>query len=55
MEFSNATDGIMNIKLHQPTGIKEIIELNRIEYNNNHRETRRHVLLEAHGPYDRCL
>lgn len=62
MEISDAEDGIMHIKLHQPTGIteivvteaegKEIIELNRIEYNDNHRETRRHVSLEAYDPYD---
>ncbi|MFR3280328.1 MAG: RNA polymerase sigma factor [Lactobacillus paragasseri] len=61
MEISDATDGSMHIKLHQPTGIKEItvteakgkeiIELNRIEYNDNHRETRRHVSLEAYDPY----
>lgn len=61
MEISDAKDGSMRIKLHQPTGIKEItvteaegkeiIELNRIEYNNNHRETRRHVSLEAYDPY----
>ena len=60
MEISDAKDGSMRIKLHQPTGIKEItvteaegkeiIELNRIEYNNNHRETRRHVSLEAYDP-----
>ena len=63
MEISDAEDSIMHIKLHQPTGIteivvteaegKEIIELNRIEYNDNHRETRRHVSLEAYDPYDR--
>ena len=61
MEISDAEDGIMQIKLHQPTGIKEItvteaegkeiIELNRIEYNDNHRETCRHVSLEAYDPY----
>lgn len=61
MEISDAEDGSMHIKLHQPTGIKEItvteakgkeiIELNRIEYNDNHRETRRHVSLEAYDPY----
>ena len=61
MEISDAKDGSMHIKLHQPTGIKEItvteakgkeiIELNRIEYNDNHRETRRHVSLEAYDPY----
>lgn len=61
MEISDAKDGSMRIKLHQPTGIKEItvteaegkeiIELNRIEYNDNHRETRRHVSLEAYDPY----
>ena len=62
MEISDAEDGVMHIKLHQPSGIKEItvteatgkeiIELNRIEYNDNHRETRRHVSLEAYDPYD---
>lgn len=61
IEISDAKDGSMRIKLHQPTGIKEItvteaegkeiIELNRIEYNDNHRETRRHVSLEAYDPY----
>jgi len=61
MEISDAKDGSMRIKLHQPTGIKEItvteaegkeiIELNRIEYNDNHRETRRHVSLEVYDPY----
>lgn len=61
MEISDAKDGSMRIKLHQTTGIKEItvteargkeiIELNRIEYNDNHRETRRHVSLEAYDPY----
>ncbi len=61
MEISDAKDGSMHIKLHQPNGIKEItvteaegkeiIELNRIEYNDNHRETRRHVSLEAYDPY----
>ncbi|MBC8743236.1 sigma-70 family RNA polymerase sigma factor [Lactobacillus sp. Marseille-P7033] len=61
MEISDSADGIMHIKLHQPTGTKEItvteaegkeiIELNRIEYNDNHRETRRHVSLEAYDPY----
>lgn len=61
MEISDAKDGSMHIKLHQPTGIKEItvteakgkeiIELNRIEYNDNHRETRHHVSLEAYDPY----
>lgn len=61
MEISDAKDGSMHIKLHQPTGIKEItvteasgkeiIELNRIEYNDNHRETRRHVSLEAYDTY----
>ena len=61
MEISDAEDGSMHIKLHQPTGIKEItvteatgkeiIEINRIEYNDNHRETRRHVSLEAYDPY----
>ena len=61
MEISDAKDSSMHIKLHQPTGIKEItvteakgkeiIELNRIEYNDNHRETRRHVSLEAYDPY----
>lgn len=61
MEITDAKDGSMHIKLHQPTGIKEItiteaegkeiIELNRIEYNDNHRETRRHVSLEAYDPY----
>lgn len=61
MEISDAKDGSMRIRLHQPTGIKEItvteaegkeiIELNRIEYNDNHRETRRHVSLEAYDPY----
>ncbi|MRH46195.1 RNA polymerase sigma factor [Limosilactobacillus reuteri] len=61
MEISDTKDGSMHIKLHQPTGIKEItvteakgkeiIELNRIEYNDNHRETRRHVSLEAYDPY----
>ncbi|RRK09702.1 sigma-70 family RNA polymerase sigma factor [Lactiplantibacillus garii] len=61
MEISDTKDGSMRIKLHQPTGIKEItvteakgkeiIELNRIEYNDNHRETRRHVSLEAYDPY----
>ena len=61
MEISDAKDGSMHIRLHQPTGIKEItvteaegkeiIELNRIEYNDNHRETRRHVSLQAYDPY----
>ncbi|MGS6024533.1 RNA polymerase sigma factor [Limosilactobacillus fermentum] len=61
MEISDTKDGSMHIKLHQPNGIKEItvteakgkeiIELNRIEYNDNHRETRRHVSLEAYDPY----
>lgn len=61
MEISDTKDGSMHIKLHQATGIKEItvteakgkeiIELNRIEYNDNHRETRRHVSLEAYDPY----
>lgn len=61
MEISDAEDGIMHIKLYQPTGIKEItvteatgkeiIEINRNEYNDNHRETRRHVSLEAYDPY----
>lgn len=61
MEISDTKYGSMHIKLHQPTGIKEItvteakgkeiIELNRIEYNDNHRETRRHVSLEAYDPY----
>lgn len=61
MEISNTKDGSMLIKLYQPTGIKEImvteaegkeiIELNRIEYNYNHRETRRHVSLDAYDPY----
>lgn len=61
MEISDAEDGSIHIKLHQPTGIKEItvteatgkeiIEINRIEYNDNHRETRRHVSLEAYDPY----
>lgn len=61
MEISDAKDGSIHIKLHQPNGIKEItvteaegkeiIELNRIEYNDNHRETRRHVSLEAYDPY----
>ena len=61
MEISDAEDGSMHIKVHQPTGIKEItvteaegeefIELNRIEYNDNQRETRRHVPLEAYDPY----
>ena len=61
MEISDAENGSMHIKLHQPTGIKEItvteatgkeiIEINRIEYNDNHRETRRHVSLEAYDPY----
>lgn len=61
MEISDAEDGSMHIKLHQTTGIKEItvteatgkeiIEINRIEYNDNHRETRRHVSLEAYDPY----
>lgn len=51
MEISDTKDGSMHIKLHQPTGIKEIIELNRIEYNDNHREIRRHVSLEAYDPY----
>ena len=61
MEISDAKDGSMHIKLYQPTGVKEItvteakgkeiIELNRIEYNDNHRETRRHVSLEAYDPY----
>ena len=61
MEISDTKDGSMHIKLHQSTGIKEItvteakgkeiIELNRIEYNDNHRETRRHVSLEAYDPY----
>lgn len=61
MEISDTKDGSMHIKLHQPTGIKEItvteakgkeiIELNRIEYNDNHRETRRHVSLQAYDPY----
>ena len=61
MEISDAEDGIMHIKLHQPTGIEEItvteatgkaiIEINRNEYNDNHRETRRHVSLEAYDPY----
>lgn len=61
MEISNTKDGSMLIKLYQPTGIKEImvteaegkeiIELNRIEYNDNHRETRRHVSLDAYDPY----
>lgn len=61
MEISDAGDGSMHIKLHQPTGIKEItvteatgkeiIEINRIEYNDNHRETRRHVSLEVYDPY----
>ena len=51
MEISDTKDGSMHIKLHQPTGIKEIIELNRIEYNDNHRETRRHVSLKAYDPY----
>lgn len=61
MEISDAKDGSMRIRLHQPTGIKEItvteaegkeiIELNRIEYNDNHRETRRHVSLQAYDPY----
>lgn len=61
MEISDAEDGIMHIKVHQATGIKEItvteavgkeiIELNRIEYNEDHRETRRHVSLEAYDPY----
>ena len=55
MEISDAKDGSMHIKLHQPTGVKkitvteakgkEIIELNRIEYNDNHREPSRHVSL----------
>lgn len=61
MEISDAENGIMHIKLHQPTGIKEItvtettgkeiIEINRNEYNDNHRETCRHVSLEAYDPY----
>lgn len=61
MEISDPTNGIMHVKLYQPTGTKEItvteaegkeiIELNRIEYNDNHRETRRHVSLEAYDPY----
>jgi len=61
MEISDAKDGIMHVKLHQSTGIKEItvleatgieiIEINRNEYNDNHRETRRHVSLEAYDPY----
>lgn len=62
MKISDAEDGVMKVRLHQPSGIreitvteatgKEIIELNRIEYNANHRETRRHVSLEAYDPYD---
>lgn len=61
MEISDPADGIIHIRLYQPTGTKEItvteaegkeiIELNRIEYNDNHRETRRHVSLEAYDPY----
>lgn len=61
MEISDTENGFMRIKLHQPTGIeeitvseamgKEIIEINRNEYNNNRRETRRHVSLEAYDPY----
>lgn len=61
MEISDTKDGFMCIKLHQPTGIeeitvteamgKEIIEINRNEYNDNHRETRRHVSLETYDPY----
>ena len=61
MEISDTKDGSMHIKLHQPTGIKEItvteakgkeiIELNRIEYYDDHRESRRHVSLEAYDPY----
>ncbi len=61
MEISDPEDGFIHIKLHMPTGIREltvtetkgneIIELNRVEYNDNHRETRRHVSLEAYNPY----
>ena len=53
MEISDAKDGIMQIKLHLPIGVKnlivteaegkEILELNRVEYPDNHRETRRNV------------
>ncbi|MBH9991484.1 sigma-70 family RNA polymerase sigma factor [Lactobacillus sp. W8092] len=60
MEISDAKDGIMQIKLHLPIGVKnlivteaegkEILELNRVEYADNHRETRRHVSLEAYDP-----
>lgn len=61
MEISDPEDGFIYIKLHLPTGIREftvtetkgneIIELNRVEYNDNHREIRRHVSLEAYDPY----
>jgi len=61
MEITDLEDGFMHVKLHLTTGIKqltvteakgkEIIELNRVEYNDNHRETRRHVSLEAYDPY----
>lgn len=61
MEISDAKDGSMHVKPHQPTRVKEItvtraegkeiIKLNRIEYNDNRREARRHVSLEAYDPY----
>lgn len=61
MEISDAKDGFMHVRLHHPMGVQEItvteaegeeiIDLNRIEYNDNHRETRRHVSLEAYDPY----
>lgn len=61
MEISSDKDGFMNIKLHQPKGIREItvteaegneiIKLNRMEHNINKRENRHHVSLEAYDPY----
>lgn len=58
-------DGVYSARIHTPDGVKKIrlssedgkriIEITRESYNDEHRETRRHVSLESMDPEERSF
>ena len=54
INYHSVTGEVTEVEVSAEIGAV-IIELDRKEYNINHKETRRHVSLEAYDPYNKLL
>jgi RNA polymerase sigma factor (sigma-70 family) len=54
INYHSVTGEVTEVEVSAEIGAV-IVELDRKEYNINHKETRRHVSLEAYDPYNKLL